>query len=63
MPDITLCNNEECLQKKSCYRFTATPNPYYQSYATFKFKVVEDTGNPFWGKGRCDYYIDTKNLD
>ena len=32
MPDITMCNDYECPQKERCYRFTAEPNPYRQSY-------------------------------
>ena len=32
MPDITMCNDQKCPQKERCYRFTAIPNPYRQSY-------------------------------
>jgi len=47
--DITKCNNTECPLKTSCYRATATPNPYRQSYAEFKPYVVE-------GKDVCGFY-------
>lgn len=32
MADITMCNGGNCPNKLTCYRFTATPNPYWQSY-------------------------------
>lgn len=32
MADITMCDNKECPRRDSCYRFTAVPNPYRQSY-------------------------------
>lgn len=32
MPDITMCGGAECPLKESCYRFTATPSEYSQSY-------------------------------
>lgn len=35
MPDISMCLNEECPLKDRCYRFTATPNEDWQSYAEF----------------------------
>ncbi len=34
MPDITLCMNQECPKKESCYRFMAIPD-VLQSYASF----------------------------
>lgn len=46
MPDITLCKGEGCSAKESCYRFTATPSPYMQSY--FTESPIEGTD--------CDYY-------
>lgn len=35
MPDITMCANKACGKRKNCYRFTATPDAKYQSYANF----------------------------
>lgn len=35
MPDITMCSNETCPLRTTCYRFTATPNPRYQSFSFF----------------------------
>lgn len=32
MPDITMCSGTNCISKKECYRHTATPSEYRQSY-------------------------------
>jgi hypothetical protein len=32
MPDITMCKGEGCIQREGCYRFTAKPSEYRQSY-------------------------------
>jgi len=32
MPDITMCAGNKCPLKETCYRFTATPSEYSQSY-------------------------------
>lgn len=59
MPDITMCNGERgedtCPIRDKCYRFTASPDPLWQSY----FQVAPFIGgNPrkpykfcesFWG--------------
>lgn len=37
MPDISMCANKNCYVKEKCYRYTAVPNPYYQSFATFDY--------------------------
>lgn len=47
MPDISMCKNERCLQKKTCYRYTAVPSKYQQVYGDFKPDA----------KGKCDYYM------
>jgi len=47
MPDISMCSSNTCPLKDSCYRFTATPSPFRQSYADFKYD--EQTG-------KCDHY-------
>jgi hypothetical protein len=46
MPDISMCINEDCPMKLTCYRYTATPTPLRQSYMSFKW---DDTGcDHFW---------------
>jgi len=34
MPDITLCTNNTCTAKRTCYRFMAEPSEW-QSYMAF----------------------------
>jgi len=50
MPDISMCENQTCPLKETCYRFKAIPNTH-QSYADFKPDE----------KGKCDYYYPIKN--
>ena len=45
-PDITMCSGEGCPVKEKCYRFTAKPNEYRQSY--FVEPPIRD--------GKCDHY-------
>ena len=47
MPDITMCTGEGCpKEKEKCYRYTANPDMYGQSY----FK------DPPHKEGDCEYY-------
>ena len=48
MPDISMCSNTTCVINQTCYRFTATPCEYRQSYS--EFSHTEE--NP------CGYYWD-----
>lgn len=48
MPDISMCANEECPKRNECYRFTATPSPYRQSYAVFNVPNDSDRCDNFW---------------
>jgi hypothetical protein len=45
-PDITMCLGTDCPYKETCYRYTAKPNEYYQSY--FTEPPIKD--------GKCDMY-------
>lgn len=36
MPDIAMCLAHECTARFKCYRYTATANPWRQTYADFK---------------------------
>ena len=47
MPDISMCNNKECELSSKCYRFTAIPNPYGQSFCNF---IPQENGEclHFW---------------
>lgn len=58
MPDITMCNGInsdtkiECPLRENCYRFTAKPNEFRQSYfITAPFE--ED---------KCDHYWENQKL-
>jgi len=46
MTGISMCANEKCTKKETCYRFKAKPNEYRQSYVGFQ----QDS------KGNCEYY-------
>lgn len=46
MPDISMCTAHSCPMKEYCYRYTATPNPFRQSYASFSPDE----------NGECDYF-------
>lgn len=35
MPDISMCRNTRCERRLQCYRFTAIPNPFRQSYMNY----------------------------
>ena len=50
MPDITMCMDQTCEQRQTCYRFNATPNPWRQSYFI---------GSPR-GELTCDSYWKTE---
>jgi hypothetical protein len=45
-PDITMCPGTDCPQREKCYRFTARPSEYMQSY--FMKAPIKD--------GKCEYY-------
>ena len=46
MPDITMCVGTNCPYKESCYRHTAKPSEFWQSY--FMEPPIKD--------GKCDMY-------
>lgn len=47
MPDISMCMGNNCPKKDNCYRFTAIPSEFMQSYFTIP---------PIKKDGECDYY-------
>ena len=49
MADISMCSGDGCEAKHTCYRFTAKPCEYMQSY--FTAPPIENEG--------CDYYWNT----
>jgi hypothetical protein len=61
MPDISMCMNNTCPSNRSCYRYTAKPNPYRQAYAHFTFdpatgyceEFILGTLTPRKPEGKC----------
>ena len=51
--DITMCSGEDCPFKESCYRYTATPSEYRQSYF-FEPPIIKGE------EVTCEYYLITK---
>lgn len=35
MADISMCRDKQCPSRLDCYRFTAKPSQFLQSYASF----------------------------
>jgi hypothetical protein len=58
MPDISMCDNKSCPSNKYCYRFTAKPSEFLQSYADFSVEEDEMNCSYFWPNGvdsvKCD---------
>lgn len=54
MPDISMCSGDGCPIKEKCYRFTAKPDEYLQSYI-----------QPPYKDGKCEMFwpINTERLD
>lgn len=46
MPDISMCDGFGCPKKDLCYRHTAIPSPFCQTYS--QFRIDKD--------GRCEDY-------
>jgi len=55
MADISKCNNQQCPSKDYCYRFTATPSKFMQSYADFSPEDDETSCSHFWPNNKCKY--------
>lgn len=48
MPDIAMCENKECERSHECFRFTAKPSKYMQTYMTDAKEICEDRNYKFW---------------
>lgn len=46
MPDLSMCQNDQCAIRSRCYRFTAKPGPY-QQYSYFQPNT----------NLKCDFFI------
>jgi hypothetical protein len=50
MPDFTMCLNNDCPVRASCYRYLAIPSEHWQSYCRFEFT-----------HGQCKDYVPASN--
>jgi hypothetical protein len=52
MPDISMCKGAFCPIYNKCYRFTATPSQYHQSYLTTSpYDLDKEECEYFWDNG------------
>jgi hypothetical protein len=54
MPDITMCSGANCQLKEKCYRYTAKPSMFRQSYFI---------GTPNTHPEKCDHFWDNKDRE
>lgn len=52
MPDISMCEGQECPKKDTCFRYLAKPSKWRQTY----FR-----GIPLKEDGTCDHYWEVKS--
>jgi len=52
MADISMCENITCPSKEYCYRYTATPNEFRQSYGVFTLEEDEINCSHFYPNGK-----------
>jgi hypothetical protein len=48
MADLTMCDRDECPSRDECYRHTAEPNPWRQSYFAPPYAAIVG--------GKCEYF-------
>lgn len=53
MSDISMCYAKNCKDKNKCYRFTAIPDKYWQSYMDPSDKEEKD-------RKKCSYFWDNR---
>lgn len=56
MVDITMCIGTGCPLRETCYRYTAEPNEYLQSFADFTVKIIHDGEEGY----KCPEWIPNK---
>lgn len=60
-PDITMCKGTNCPAKESCYRYTAKPNEYYQSYF-IESTIKDGKCDMYWGENQINIYNQLKEI-
>ena len=58
MPDLWMCTGDICSRKAVCFRHTAQPNPYNQSYFLKIPLVIKKDGTE-----ECEFYIHNRYLN
>ena len=48
MADISMCYDDECPSRGSCYRFMATPSLIWQTYTLFYRNAEDDKCVDYW---------------
>jgi hypothetical protein len=62
MADISMCKDDKCPSKELCYRFTATPSRFYQSYGASNREDDAQNCDMFWDNGVCKYCKQSKGI-
>jgi len=62
MADISKCKDFLCPSKDYCYRFTAKPSAFCQSYGGFKREGDADKCDMFYPNGICKYCHQTDGV-
>lgn len=57
-----MCDGEGCPYKENCYRFTATPNEFRQSYF-LKTPYKDGKCDHYWGENPESIWSDSKKDD
>ena len=52
MSDISMCRDYNCPSKNYCFRFTAQPSEFRQSYGGFSREEDADNCDMFWKNGK-----------
>lgn len=58
MPDITMCDGDDCPMKHTCWRYEAPPTPGRQSYFAAPPYKTDDDGNV-----TCEYFSPMEDND
>lgn len=56
MPDIAMCNGSGCLIKNDCYRYTAKPSEYLQSFFVEAPFLKGEIPFKCTRRGYCEHY-------
>ncbi len=58
MPDITMCTDEGCGRRQTCYRHRAIPNEFRQSYFMGSVREYDEAG-----RETCTHYMTVRPGD